>query len=80
MNIYRTEFFATCPSNGVRIKYELTLETKDVVGVEALIAEVDVLDEGYHEELADTLAARHPNARVTLRAFHHGVHIEATRP
>lgn len=78
MNIYRTEFFATCPVNGVRIKYLLAIEHNRAIPVEQIIAAVESQSEGFHEEIADALASQFPGAH-TLTAHHHGVDIETRR-
>ena len=78
MNTYATEFFATCPVNGVRIKYLLRIETRYVVPVEKLIAFVSNLSTGLHEDFADLLLAAF-GGKQTLTADHHGVTITTTR-
>ena len=78
MNAYSTEFFAQCPNNGVRIKYSLRIETASVVSVEEILAAVDLIDQKFHEEIADDLFGRF-GGRQTLRAHHHGVDIETVR-
>ena len=78
MNTYTIEFFATCPNNGIRVKYRLQIETTEVIQVEQIVNEVMLLDRGYHEEIADQLQ-RVFGGRQTLVADHHGVTIETTR-
>jgi hypothetical protein len=78
LNIYRTEFFANCPVNGVRIKFALEIRTKEVIPVEQIIARVEAISEGYHEEIADDLL-RAFGGHQTLIAAHHGVTIETER-
>lgn len=78
MNAYSTEFFAQCPNNGARIKYSLRIETASVVSVEEILAAVDLIDQKFHEEIADDLFGRF-GGRQTLRAHHHGVDIETVR-
>lgn len=78
MNTYRTEFFAFCPVNAVRVKYALRIETKEVIKVEQIIDEVCMHSDGYHEEIADDLF-RAFGGRQTLVADHHGVTIETVR-
>ncbi len=78
MNAYTTEFFATCPNNGIRIKYRLRIETHDVLAVEDIVATVESVGDSYHEELADEMLKRF-GGRQTLVADHHGVVIETTR-
>jgi hypothetical protein len=78
MNEYTTEFFAHCPTNGVRIKYTLVIITSEVVMVERIIDTVNLLDRGYHEAFADQLL-REFGGRQTLTADHHGVRIVTTR-
>lgn len=78
MNIYETEFFATCPANGVRIKYALRIATGQVLPVEQIVAAVEAIDCGFHEDIADELAARF-DGRQTLVAEHHSVRITTER-
>lgn len=78
MNAYTTEFFCTCPNNQIRIRYKLRIETREVLSVEKILAAVELVDEGYHEEVADQLFARFGGVQ-TLIADHHGVTIETTR-
>ena len=78
MNAYTTEFFATCPNNGIRIKYLFRIESRVVIPVEQIIAKVDSLCEGFHEEIADELLLAFGGIQ-TLTAEHHGVGIETTR-
>lgn len=77
-NAYTTEFFAACPNNGIRIKYRLRIETREVIPVEQIIAKVDTITEGFHEEVADELLAAFGGVQ-TLVADHHGVTIETIR-
>lgn len=80
MNIYRTEFFAVCPMNGIRVKYALRIDTHHVVEVERINAAVQALPtSGLHEQLADMLSKQLPGHQV-LTAHHHGVDIETRRP
>lgn len=78
MNAYTTEFFSNCPNNGLRIKYRLRIETREVIPVEQIIAKVESITEGFHEEVADELVAAFGGAQ-TLVADHHGVTIETMR-
>ena len=78
MNIYTTEFFATCPNNGVRIKYHLRIETSAVVPVEQLVAKIESLYEGFHEGFADELFVAFGGKQI-LTADHHSVTIETVR-
>ncbi len=78
MNAYTTEFFTNCPNNGLRIKYRLRIETREVIPVEQITAKVETLHEGFHEEVADELLRAFGGVQ-TLVADHHGVTIETTR-
>jgi hypothetical protein len=78
MNCYSTEFFSFCPSNNVRIKYSLLIETDQTIMVEDIIDEVTLHDRGYHEAIADQLHHTF-GGRQTLVADHHGVKIETVR-
>ena len=78
MNTYRTSFFARCPANGVRITYDLTIESTVPVMVERILEVVEDIREAYHEDIADTLTVRLPG-KQTLLATHHGVSIQTDR-
>ena len=78
MNSYTTEFFTNCPNNGLRIKYRLRIETREIIPVEQITAKVESISEGFHEEVADELLAAFGGVQ-TLVADHHGVTIETTR-
>ena len=78
MNTYTTEFFTNCPNNGLRIKYRLRIEKQETIPVEQIIAKVESIAEGYHEDIADDLLLSFGGAQ-TLVADHHGVNIETTR-
>lgn len=79
MNTYKTKFFANCPENGVRIEYDLTINTGSVVKVEDMIEFVQGIGTGLHEDIADQLCARFGGTQ-TLTAYHHGVTIDTIRP
>ena len=78
MNVYTTKFFSNCPNNGIRIEYTLVISNEEVVPVEQIVAKVESLSEGFHEELADELKAAFGGSQV-LTAWHHSVLIETTR-
>ena len=80
MNTYRTEFFAACPVNKVRVRYHLKIETDQIISVEELLARIaTVCAEGFHEIMANDLHETFGGTQ-TLVAYHHGVDIETTRP
>lgn len=79
MNIYTTSFFATCPNNNARINYTLKIESQTIIQVEDLIDTVNLLNRGFHEEIADQLF-REFGGKQTLVADHHSVTIESIRP
>jgi hypothetical protein len=78
MNRYTTEFFSFCPTNNVRIKYSLLIETNQTIMVEDIINEVTLHDRGYHEAIADQLHRTFGGRQVVI-ADHHGVRIETVR-
>jgi hypothetical protein len=78
VNTYRTEFFARCQASGMRIKYGLTIRSAKPIMVEPLVALVQEIREGRHEEIADMLAAVF-SGEHTLTADHHSVTIETVR-
>lgn len=79
MNTYRTQFFARCPANGIRITYNLTISTGLVIEAEKIIDAVERIEEGMHEDIADRLLNELGGQQV-LKADHHGVQIETIRP
>jgi hypothetical protein len=78
LNAYTTEFFSNCPNNGLRIKYRLRIESREIIPVEQITAKVESISEGFHEEVADELLVAFGGVQ-TLTADHHGVTIETTR-
>ena len=78
MNIYTTEFFCKCPTNNVRIKYELEIQTTDVIFVESILEFIDKIDNQYHENIADLLLEKF-GGKQQLLACHHGVFIKTER-
>jgi hypothetical protein len=78
VNTYKAEFFSACPNNGARVKYQLTIQTLEVLMVEAINDALWLLDKGFHEEIADQLY-REFGGLQTLTADHHGVTIETLR-
>lgn len=78
MNAYTTEFFSNCPNNGLRIKYRLRIESDQIIPVEQIIAKVEGVSDGYHEEIADELLLSFGGVQM-LVADHHGVTIETLR-
>ena len=78
MNIYRTEFFAKCPNNDLRIKYHLTVQTERMIRVEDIVGFTETLTSGFHESFADKLHAEF-GGEQRLQAHHHGVDIETVR-
>lgn len=78
MNAYTTEFFSNRPNNGLRIRYRLRIETREVIPVEQITAAVESVSEGFHEGIADDMLRRFGGVQ-TLTADHHGVTIETTR-
>lgn len=79
MNIYRHKFKAACPNNNLIIHYDLTIETREIVMVEAIVEACRTEGPVFHEGLADAIYSRLGAGRHILRAFHHGVHIETRR-
>lgn len=79
MNIYTTQFKATCPNNGLIISYKLKIETEEKIMVETIAAACHMKPSGYHEDIADAIYARIGAGRHTLVAYHHGVWIETRR-
>lgn len=77
MNIYRTTFTSVCPVNGKSVRYDLEIEASHVIRAEDLMAACRP-GPSLHEDLADQLFDRF-GGRQTMRANHHGVHIETIR-
>lgn len=78
MNTYSTEFFGKCPTNNVRIKYELEIQTTSIIFVESILEFINKIDNQYHEIMADLLLERFGGKQV-LVAYHHGVVIKTER-
>lgn len=70
--------YAAAEANGLRIKYRLRIECAEVIPVEQIIAKVESIGEGYHEEIADDLLLSFGGLQM-LVADHHGVIIETMR-
>lgn len=80
MNTYSTEFYSTCPVNGVRVLYQLTVQTSKTIKVEDLISTVSGIHQGMlHEDIAQYLLEGF-GGEQTLQAYHHGVVIKTVRP
>lgn len=79
MNVYTARFFAQCPNNDVWVSYELVVHTGEVIKVESILDAVHAIRRGFHEDIADSLLALFGGTQV-LKAHHHGVDIETTRP
>lgn len=76
-NTYTTSFFATCPNNGIRVHYHLSIVSETMLAVEEIMAAVHAITSGFHEDIADALMAL--GGQQTLNADHHGVHITTYR-
>lgn len=76
-NTYTTSFFATCPNNGIRVHYHLSIVSETMLGVEEIITAVQAITSGFHEDIAEALLPL--GGRQTLKADHHGVHITTYR-
>lgn len=79
MNIYTADFHATCPNNGARVAYKLTIQTGEVITVESINEALDGIRQGLHEAIADDLLSLFGGSQ-TLEAHHHGVTIKTIRP
>lgn len=79
MNIYSRQFVARCPNNNESIIYNLRIEIEDrMLQVEHIVTATSLIQQGYHEQIADDLHRRF-GGRQFLRAHHHGVDIETIR-
>ena len=78
MNIYKTKFRAKCPADGQVIEYSLLVRAKTMILAETILKEVDCIQSGYHEDIADRLFAS-LGAEIILSASHQGVSIVAVR-
>lgn len=79
MNIYRHAFIVLCPAQETPIVYALELRSERMIRVEKIAAACRAWRRGFHEDVADGLAAKFPRTLQTLRAKHHGVEIETIR-
>lgn len=81
LNTYTAEFATACPTNGVRVKHRLRIESAEVIPVEQIVAVIEGIESGermFQEEIADRIAASLPGRQV-LFGHHHGVDIETVR-
>jgi hypothetical protein len=74
--IYKHQFVSQCPNNGLPIVYDLCIETDKMIQVEKIVTACGYLRNAYHEDIAKALANLFPGTHQSLRAMHHGVHIE----
>lgn len=79
INIYRRSFTAICPNNGLPIDYALEIKHRDVIMAEQIVEYTTGLEPSYHGQIADDLLSRFGGDQ-TIKAHHHGVDIETTRP
>jgi hypothetical protein len=79
MNTYQTTHRAACPNGELMDSYQITIRSEATIMVEDILK---ALNEApgriYHEDLATLLRARF-GAEVTVKGFHHGIHIISTR-
>lgn len=78
MNIYRHQFVAECPNNGVMIVYELEIQATWIIHVEHITTFTKLIQRGFHEDIADRLWDKFHGKQI-LKAHHHGVDIESRR-
>jgi hypothetical protein len=78
MNRYDLRFLATCPVDGRRITYALTVEALFVIAAEDIVAACSFPSPVLHEDAADALLAK-LGGRQMLVAVHGGVRITTTR-
>jgi len=78
LNKYKVTFTARCPVNNKKITYNLQIKSEAMIRVEDLLAFVKQVNQGFHEEIADSLIERFGGQHI-LRAYHHGVFIETER-
>lgn len=60
------------------MQYRLRIEIETMIPVEQILATVEAIDDGFHEDIADGLLDRFGGTQ-TLVADHHGVTIETIR-
>lgn len=77
MNTYRTQFAATCPSDGQQIIYSLEMRTAETVMVEQINDALDEIREDYQESIANRLFEMFPRCEIRLKAVHQGVDVES---
>lgn len=77
-NLYRHAFEARCPANDLPVRYDLEIEAREMIRVEAIVEACAKHKSEYHEAIADDLIAKF-GGRQVLRAHHHGVDIETRR-
>ena len=77
-NTYRHMFTATCPSDGEIIVYSMEIRSQEMIRVEHIKTATALIKSGYHERIADDVAARFGGDQ-TIKAVHQGVEIETVR-
>jgi hypothetical protein len=78
INIYRRNFTAICPNNGMAIDYALEIQHADVIMVEQIVDFTAGREPSYHEAIADEAFELFGGVQI-LKAHHHGVDIETVR-
>lgn len=78
MNTYRHTFVAGCPSDADLIVYQLEIRSPAMIRVEHIRAATAQFKTGYHEDIADQLAAM-LGGEQRITATHQGVEIETVR-
>lgn len=78
MNIYRYKFSVRCPNDDKSIEYHLEVQTAAMVMAEEIVTACLFNGAGYHEVVADHLAATLPG-RQTITATHSGVEVVTVR-
>lgn len=78
VNTYKTRFIVKCPTNNIKITYDLEIKQITQIYVEEIIEAVNKFDSDYHENIADELFIMF-GGEQTLVANHHGVIIQTER-
>ena len=72
--VHELSFERRCPVNDETDRYELKVETADLITVEQILAAVNSLPEkAYQEEHTQMLAAKLVGCTVTVTGMHSGV-------
>lgn len=79
MNIYKVSHIASCPNGQLNDCYEITIASSSTIMVEFILKTLkESPSEIYQEDLATLLRSK-TGAEITIKGWHHGIHITTIR-